>query len=85
MGRTGINTLAAEHTPFLIKAELPVRIEREDFTGTDADARPAVHTFALIKADAIFENVHPCTETYHRIAYQFALIIRYINECFSFR
>ena len=55
MGRTGINTLAAENTPFLIKAEFPVRIEREYFAGADADAGPTVHAFALIKADTVFK------------------------------
>ena len=85
MGRAGINALAAEHAQFLIEAELPVRIEREDFAGTDTDTCTAIHAFALVKADTVFENVNPGPETYHRVAYQLTLIIRYIDQGLALR
>jgi hypothetical protein len=82
--RASIRALAAEDTPGLIDSKFPFGIEREDFAGADTDARPAVYAFALIVVDAVFEYPYLCAKIRHGIPHKFALVVRYINKCFTF-
>jgi hypothetical protein len=81
----GFHALATEYAALFLEPEFPVVIKREHFTGTDADARPAVDTLALVKTYPVIEDPDLCPEAGHRRAHELALVVRDFDERLAFR